>query len=165
MTGSSRCQGIHLGNLQPLHTIIDPPPLVIIMLSGVFHIFYTNWRHLLLRIAKTFPRLRSIILGTCAHNRHYLNTSEPDRDKQRAAFIEYLCERKSDILKLASTHHGGELPTEFRDYNFGSFNVCFFVEFASDGQRWVIRFPLKPVLYNPWQNVLSENTTMQSVTP
>lgn len=48
----------------------------------------------------------------------------------------------SDICRLASSFRGGDPCTIFRPRQHGSFNLCFFVEFESPWQRWVVRVPI-----------------------
>ncbi|KAL2128843.1 hypothetical protein VTI74DRAFT_8575 [Chaetomium olivicolor] len=48
----------------------------------------------------------------------------------------------SDICRLASSFRGGDPCTIFRPRQHGAFNVCFFVEFKSPWQRWVLRIPI-----------------------
>jgi hypothetical protein len=48
----------------------------------------------------------------------------------------------SDICRLASSFRGGDPCTIFRPRQHGAFNVCFFVEFKSPWQRWVVRIPI-----------------------
>lgn len=88
-------------------------------------------------------------------------TSLQERNKQRAAYNRAI--RKEDVLKLASSHNHGKECTEFRERDNGSFNVCFFVEFPSDGQKWVVRFPICPVLHEPWQKLQCEVATIEYV--
>lgn len=89
--------------------------------------------------------------------------SKLERDKQRQTFIEAIRKRKKGVLKLASSHNMQRRCTEFRECEFGSFNVCFFVEFPSDGKQWVVRFPICPVQHEPWQKLQSEIATMECV--
>ncbi|KAH0594388.1 hypothetical protein MHUMG1_07738 [Metarhizium humberi] len=60
---------------------------------------------------------------------------------------------QSEILKLASSYHDNEPCQVFQPVKHGSFNVCFFVQFAtpsSDGvpDRWVVRLPIPEEV--PW---------------
>ncbi|KJK82709.1 hypothetical protein H634G_01846 [Metarhizium anisopliae BRIP 53293] len=60
---------------------------------------------------------------------------------------------QSEILKLASSYHDNEPCQVFQPVKHGSFNVCFFVQFAtpsSDGvpDRWVVRLPIREEV--PW---------------
>lgn len=87
-------------------------------------------------------------------------TSRLERERQRDAYISGI--QEEDVIKLASHHNYGRECTVRRRAN-GSFNVCFFVEFPSDGQKWVVRFPICPVLHEPWQKLRSEVATMEYV--
>ncbi|ATY63013.1 kinase-like domain [Cordyceps militaris] len=88
-------------------------------------------------------------------------TSRLERERHRDAYINAI--RKDDVFKLASSHNHDKECTEFRERENGSFHVCFFVEFPSDGQKWVVRFPICPVLYEPWQKLRSEVATMEYI--
>ncbi len=87
--------------------------------------------------------------------------SKLERDGQRRAYIKSI--RKEDVFKLASSYNVGRDCYEFREPEHGSFNVCFFVEFPSDGKQWVVRFPICPVLHEPWRKLQSEIATMECV--
>lgn len=43
----------------------------------------------------------------------------------------------------------------------GSYNVCFFVTFPTDGTEWVVRIPISPLISDVWAKVQSEVATMQ----
>lgn len=88
-----------------------------------------------------------------------LGTSKMERHRQRDACIDAIS--TEDVYRLAASHNLVRECHEFRARENGSFNVCFFVEFPSDGQRWVVRFPIVPLLYEPWQKLQSEIATMQ----
>ncbi|KAH7158283.1 hypothetical protein DER46DRAFT_484564, partial [Fusarium sp. MPI-SDFR-AT-0072] len=82
-----------------------------------------------------------------------------DRSIQaRRAFIESL--DLSAICALASKYNNNK---SYRVVNkaSGSFNVCFFVEFATNEPHWAIRVPVEPAVNNPWDKLLSEVTTIQ----
>lgn len=57
----------------------------------------------------------------------------------------------------------GKKHHEFRDSEGGSSNVCFFVTFPSDGRKWVVKFPIGPVLHGPWRKVQIEIATIRLV--
>ena len=93
--------------------------------------------------------------------------------KEREEFIDSI---KDQICALASTYHNSDDCEFFRDFNRGSYNVCFFVQFFQhskldresgakpDGDRWVVRVPLEPCLaMEPWEKVETEVATMQWV--
>ncbi|OAQ97618.1 hypothetical protein LLEC1_02681 [Akanthomyces lecanii] len=88
-------------------------------------------------------------------------TSRLERERQRDAYINAI--RKDDVLKLASSYNRDRKCIEFRKPENGSYHVCFFVEFPCDGQKWVVRFPICPVLYKPWQKLQSEVATMEYI--
>ncbi|KAG9252587.1 kinase-like domain-containing protein [Emericellopsis atlantica] len=84
-----------------------------------------------------------------------------DRDKQRQTYAESIDIK--DVYKVASSHNMDKDCRKFRDPESGSFNVCFFVTFPSDGRKWVVRFPIGPVLHDPWQKIQSEIATLRYV--
>ncbi len=84
--------------------------------------------------------------------------------KARDAFIGSITDRQ--VRALASSYHHGDDCEFFREFNRGSFNVCFFVQFFTqpkldrqpgakpDGDCWVVRVPLGPRLaMEPWETV------------
>lgn len=81
------------------------------------------------------------------------------RDRQRQTYINSI--KTTDVCKLASSHNTGRPCHEFRNPEHGSFNVCFFVRFPFDDKRWVVRFPIKPALYDAWEKLQSEIATME----
>lgn len=85
--------------------------------------------------------------------------SKSERDAHRLAYIEAI--QAEAVLKLASSHNRGRDCIEFRERAHGSFNVCFFVEFPSDGTKWVVRFPICPVIHDPWRKLQAEVATME----
>ena len=96
--------------------------------------------------------------------------------KEREEFIDSI---KDHICALASLYHNGDRCKFFKDFQRGSYNVCFFVQFfrikaqetltghdgsnnAPDGDRWVVRVPLASYLaMEPWEKVESEVAVMQ----
>jgi hypothetical protein len=65
-------------------------------------------------------------------------TSQYERKKQQQAYITAI--ENIDVLKLASKYNQGQACVEFGKRTHGSFNLCVFVEFPSDGTKWVVRF-------------------------
>ncbi|KAH6621053.1 hypothetical protein B0J18DRAFT_491384 [Chaetomium sp. MPI-SDFR-AT-0129] len=63
--------------------------------------------------------------------------------RERDAFVESI--KEEDIRRLASSYHGNYSCVLFKPLIRGSFNVCYFVEFAN-GDRWVVRVPSRPTL-------------------
>ncbi len=61
---------------------------------------------------------------------------EEERDSWVAALDD------DEILRLASSVRAGDPCTIFQPRKHGSFNVCFFVEFDSPLERWVVRIPM-----------------------
>jgi len=69
---------------------------------------------------------------------------EDKAHKARARFIDSI--DPETILRLASSYHNGDPCETFRPPEHGSYNVCFFVEFAD--ARWVVRLPIPDRV--PW---------------
>ena len=65
------------------------------------------------------------------------------------------------ICNLASSHNH-QKPCRIFNTTNGSFNACFCVEF-SDGERWVVRVPIEPAIYDVWVKLQSEVATMRCV--
>ncbi|OAX80849.1 hypothetical protein ACJ72_04811 [Emergomyces africanus] len=75
----------------------------------------------------------------------------------------------SKVCELASSFH----PTKrtcriFSDWKKGGFNVCFPVIFnedpeSMDGEKWMVRFPLRPRLAFPEEKLRSEIATMKYI--
>ncbi|KAK4142984.1 kinase-like domain-containing protein [Dichotomopilus funicola] len=63
--------------------------------------------------------------------------------RERDVIVESI--KEEDIRRLASSYHGNDSCVLFKPLIRGSFNVCYFVEFAN-GDRWVVRVPLRPIL-------------------
>ncbi len=96
----------------------------------------------------------------------------------RDRFIDSIDE--GDVLRLASSHHNGELCAFFKPPVRGTYNICYFVRFggsesdgnggesaaetedAVDRDLWVVRIPLEPHLCIPaHEKVESEVAVMQ----
>lgn len=88
----------------------------------------------------------------------YIATRQ-QRESQREVYINSI--KITDVCELASRHNGMKSCHLFRELEHGSFNVCFFVKFPSEDKRWVIRFPIEPVLHNAWEKLQSEVATMK----
>lgn len=93
----------------------------------------------------------------------------------KTAFIDNL--DPDAICALASRYNNGRRCHVVGSDN-GSFNACFFVEFAADDDlrentddnrdlytctRWVVRIPIEPAIHQPWNKVCSEAATLQYV--
>ncbi|PNY23580.1 Aminoglycoside phosphotransferase [Tolypocladium capitatum] len=87
--------------------------------------------------------------------------SKSERDTRREAYIKSI--EIADVCKLASNNNMMKVCHEFRQHEHGSFNVCFFLEFPSDGKKWVVRFPIGPVLHGAWRKLQSEISTMEYI--
>ncbi|KAI0448833.1 phosphotransferase enzyme family protein [Xylaria acuta] len=78
--------------------------------------------------------------------------------KERDAFIASI--RETQVCNLASSHRRGDHCRYFKAPVRGSYNVCFFVEFA-DGEKWAVRVPLAPCLaFGAKSKLESEIATM-----
>ncbi|ATY62576.1 kinase-like domain [Cordyceps militaris] len=68
-----------------------------------------------------------------------------------------------DVCTLASYYGAGQPCAEFRERKRGSYNICYFLEFPNDQTRWVVRFPLTPVLQDAHRKLDCEIATMEYV--
>ncbi|XWW94102.1 hypothetical protein V2A60_002044 [Cordyceps javanica] len=68
-----------------------------------------------------------------------------------------------DVCALASYYHDSQPCAEFRGRKRGSYNICYFLEFANDQTRWVVRFPLIPILQDAHRKLDCEIATMEYV--
>ncbi|UNI19823.1 hypothetical protein JDV02_005973 [Purpureocillium takamizusanense] len=69
------------------------------------------------------------------------------------------------VCALASRYNDGK-PCQFSRKSYGSFNVCFFVEFGHDGSSLVVRLPIEPAFDDfddAWDKLISEVTTIQYI--
>lgn len=80
---------------------------------------------------------------------------------ERQAFISSVKDR--DVLRLASSQHPSKQSCSFfQPAVCGSYNLCYFVEFATTGERWTVRIPIRPCLAHGGRPKLaSEVTTMK----
>ncbi|KAG6041284.1 hypothetical protein E4U41_005112 [Claviceps citrina] len=74
-------------------------------------------------------------------------------------FVESLLESK--IEALASRYNGGR-SCRVTGQKRGSYNACFFVKFDNN-QEWVVRIPIEPAVFSPWETLLSEVATINLV--
>jgi hypothetical protein len=84
-------------------------------------------------------------------------TAEPKAGELRE-FIDSI--DPSDVCSLASQYNYLKPCKIFQKSAHGSYNVCFFVEFK-DGVIWVVRFILMYFVYNIWDEVQSEVTSIR----
>lgn len=91
------------------------------------------------------------------HRGFPFTTSEQD-DVVIKAFIESI--DSEAICSLASGYNHGQ-PCRVVNRSNGSFNVCFCVEFDNDGPKWIVRVPILPSIYKPWQKLLGEVATLR----
>ncbi|XWX02082.1 hypothetical protein V2A60_010114 [Cordyceps javanica] len=68
--------------------------------------------------------------------------------------------RHTKVADLASRYNNGKECRVFHRL-YGSFNVCFFVEFEECGTLWAVRIPIEPRLHKPWEKLQSEATTLK----
>ncbi|KAJ4147438.1 hypothetical protein LMH87_001956 [Akanthomyces muscarius] len=80
---------------------------------------------------------------------------------ERQAFISSVKDR--DVLRLASSHHPSKQSCSFfQPAIYGSYNICYFVEFATTDERWTVRIPIRPCFAHGGRSKLtSEVTTMK----
>jgi hypothetical protein len=64
--------------------------------------------------------------------------------EERDRWVDALDE--AEICRLASSFHNGDPCTAFKPRQRGAYNVCFFVQFESTGERWVVRTPIPSML-------------------
>ncbi|TQV94373.1 hypothetical protein V2A60_002595 [Cordyceps javanica] len=87
--------------------------------------------------------------------------SKLDRDARRQAYVDAIDD--IDVLGLASSYNMGKRCEEFGQRTRGSFNLCVFVVFPDDGSKWVVRFPICPLLHEPWRKLQSEVATLEFI--
>ncbi|KAK4237601.1 hypothetical protein C8A03DRAFT_44572 [Achaetomium macrosporum] len=80
-------------------------------------------------------------------------------EEERGRWVDTLDE--VEICRLASFFHNGDQCTVFQPRRRGAFNVCFFVEFESTRERWVVRMPI-PAMHP--KAVLDEKTEIELAT-
>lgn len=90
-------------------------------------------------------------------NDEYLALTDDEVAKASDNFVESLLPEK--IKALASRYNGGR-SCDITGQARGSYNVCFFVKFDND-EEWVVRIPIEPALYKPWETLLSEVATIE----
>jgi hypothetical protein len=87
--------------------------------------------------------------------------------KERDQFIGAI--KEENVCRLASSYHNNDPCTFFKSPTRGSYNICYFVRFAShhgqgkeNGDLWVIRVPLLPCLaFGAYNKLESEVAAMQ----
>ncbi|KAH0598642.1 hypothetical protein MHUMG1_03945 [Metarhizium humberi] len=99
------------------------------------------------------------ITGDTTSNDEYLALTDDEVAKASDNFVESLLPEK--IKALASRYNGGR-SCDITGQARGSYNVCFFVKFDND-EEWVVRIPIEPALYKPWETLLSEVTTIDTM--
>ncbi|GAB0138156.1 hypothetical protein EsDP_00006400, partial [Epichloe bromicola] len=96
------------------------------------------------------------IAGDATPNGEYLALTDDEVAKASDDFVKSLLPRKIEAL---ASRHNGERSCRVTGQARGSYNACFFVKFDND-EEWVVRIPIEPALYNPWQTLLSEVATI-----
>ncbi len=84
-----------------------------------------------------------------------------DRDAQRRAYIAAI--KEINIPQLASSYNLGKEWVAVGYPDHGSFNFCVFVVFPHDGTKWIVWFPICPLLHEPWRKLQSEIATFEGV--
>jgi len=124
---------------------------------GLGSLLFSFMLHLTRPFAETRPpatdldssgfRGQSSALNRCRqqhwHNYHFkmrdemmMDEMDDERDRWLAALDEI------EICSLASSFRNGDQCKIFKPREHGAFNVCFFVEFDSPRERWVVRIPI-----------------------
>ncbi|KAL2015532.1 hypothetical protein VTK56DRAFT_5329 [Thermocarpiscus australiensis] len=80
-------------------------------------------------------------------------------DEERRRWVDAVDD--NEICRLASSFRGGDPCTVFQPRKHGAFNVCFFVEFESPLERWVVRTPIPASLPKA---LLDEKTEIELAT-
>lgn len=80
-------------------------------------------------------------------------------DDERTRWLDGL--DNDEICQLASSFRGGDQCAVFQPRKHGAFNVCYFVEFKSPLERWVVRIPI-PVTIP--KTILDEKTEIELAT-
>lgn len=97
------------------------------------------------------------ITGDTTPSDDYLALTDDEVAKASDNFVKSLLPEK--VKALASRYNGGR-SCDITGQARGSYNVCFFVKF-DDEEEWVVRIPIEPALYNPWETLLSEVATIE----
>ncbi|OAA60700.1 phosphotransferase enzyme family protein [Cordyceps fumosorosea ARSEF 2679] len=140
---------------------------------GLVHLLRLVWdlsKPLLLRL---WPRLSrgdaaapDVELASNKNNNNNNAAPEPLPLPREAAhatadsFIDAL--QYERVANLASRYNGGT-PCHVLYHLCGSFNACFFVEFAECRTRWTVRVPIEPSLHKPWEKLQSEVATLNYI--
>lgn len=95
--------------------------------------------------------------GDATPNDEYLALTDDEIAKASDHFVESLLPSK--IEALASRYNGNK-SCHITGQARGSYNTCFFVRF-DNAEEWVVRIPIEPALYNPWDALLSEVATIK----
>ena len=107
------------------------------------------------------PSLTNATAPSLVSSQEPFGASRREREAQREAFIKSIT--RTDVCDLASTHNAMQACCEFREPEYGGFNVCFFVVFPSNDEKWVVRFPIEPALHDVRGKLQSEVATMKLV--
>ncbi|KAG8420845.1 hypothetical protein J3459_003920 [Metarhizium acridum] len=99
------------------------------------------------------------IAGDTAPNDEFLALTDDEVIKASDNFVASLLPRKIEAL---ASRYNGDRTCRIIGQARGSYNACFFVKFDNDDE-WVVRIPIEPALYNPWQTLLSEVATIKYV--
>ena len=131
------------------------------MLVAILGFIQRSWASIAFYISRIrhylFPGLASPKRITTTHHDPDFPTTDKQRYAARDRFIESLCPRK--IEALASSYKDN-MTCRVLGHKNGSFSVCYFVEF-NDATKWVVRIPLEPSLYQPWEKLQSEVATVR----
>ncbi|KAK3905465.1 kinase-like domain-containing protein [Staphylotrichum tortipilum] len=90
--------------------------------------------------------------------RNFIKTGKIEEERER--WVAALDD--DEILRLASSVRGRDKCIIFQPRKRGSYNICFFVEFDSPPERWVVRIPI-PMCIIP-KDMLDEKTEVELAT-
>ncbi|TQV98062.1 Protein kinase-like domain [Cordyceps javanica] len=118
---------------------------------------WTSARSFVLAIWRRLKYRRKIVDVECSGDEF---PPAPKALKEAAnAFIQAL---QPEAIEALASHHNDGKPCKIFYRLFGSFNVCYFVQFE-DGVPWTIRIPIMPRLFQPWDKVQSEVATLNYI--
>jgi hypothetical protein len=107
-------------------------------LPGIHRTHDTNTAGIALSLPAPILNIIEVSLGYSFNMRSQIKVDEIA--EARGRWVDSL--NDNDICRLASSFRGGDTCTTFQPRKHGAFNVCFFVEFKSPQQRWVVRIPI-----------------------
>lgn len=132
------------------------------MFSIIYRLFWSRWRWCATRTLQIWRALLGLVSRRDPpYNPLYLNPlTHEQRKSQEDEFIKML---DQEAIRALASSYNDHLPCRILDSktSHGSFNICFFVNFYTVDQTWVVRIPIKPAIHNVWEKLQSEVCTMQ----